>query len=94
MFFLSCMTFKLLFLYILLKNSKNAILFGNKKCECYIYHILIVVVVAVKVTQLCSTLCDPMDYSLLGSSVRGILQARILDWVVIPFSRGSSRFRD
>ena len=59
MFFLSCMTFKLLFLYILLKNSKNAILFGNKKCEYYIYHILIVVVVAVKVTQLCSALQPP-----------------------------------
>ena len=33
------------------------------------------------VTQLCLTLCDPMDYSLPGSSVRGILQARILEWV-------------
>ena len=39
-------------------------------------------------------LCDPMDYSLLGSSVHGILQARILKWVAIPFSRGSSRPRD
>ena len=38
------------------------------------------------VTQLCPTLCDPMDYSLLGSSVCGISQARILDWVTIsPF---------
>lgn len=55
-FFLSCIVFKLLFLYILLKNSKNAILFGNKKCEYYIYYILIVVVVAVKVSQLYSTL--------------------------------------
>ena len=40
---------------------------------------------------MCSTLCDPMDYSLLGYSVHGILQARILEWVAIPFSRGSSR---
>ena len=32
-------------------------------------------------------LCDPMDYSLPGSSVHGILQARILDWVAMPFSR-------
>ena len=40
------------------------------------------------------TLCDPMDCSLLGSSVHGILQARILEWVAIPFSRGSSRPRD
>jgi len=34
--------------------------------------------------QLCTTLCDPMDYSLPGSSVRGILQARILEWVACP----------
>ena len=36
------------------------------------------------------TLCDPMDYSLPGSSVHGILQARILKWVAVPSSRGSS----
>ena len=41
-------------------------------------------------TQSCSTLCDPMDCSPLGSSVLGILQARILEWVAIPFSMGSS----
>ena len=46
------------------------------------------------VTQLCSTLCDPMDCSPPGSSVRGILQARILEWVAIPFFRGSSQPRD
>ena len=40
--------------------------------------------------QLCLTLCNPMDYSLPGSSVYGISQARILEWVAIPFSRGSS----
>ena len=40
----------------------------------------------VKVTQLCPTLCDPMDCSLPGSSVCGILQARILEWVAFPFS--------
>ena len=37
------------------------------------------------------TLCDPMDYSLPGSSVHGIFQARILEWVVMPSSRGSSQ---
>ena len=42
----------------------------------------------VKVTQSCPPLCDPMDCSLKGSSVPGILQARILKWVAIPFSRG------
>ena len=39
------------------------------------------------VTQSCPTLCDPMDCSLPGSSVHGIRQARILEWVAIPFSR-------
>ena len=47
----------------------------------------------VLVAQLCLTLCDPMDYSPPGSSVRRILQARKLEWVGIPFSRGSSRPR-
>ena len=47
-----------------------------------------------EVTQLCPTLCDPMDCSLPGSSVHGIFQARILEWVAISFSRGSSQPRD
>ena len=42
----------------------------------------------------CLTLCDPMDCSPPGSSVCGILQERILEWVAIPFSRGSSQPRD
>ena len=42
------------------------------------------------VTQSCPTLCDPMDGSLPGSSVHGIFQARILEWVAISSSRGSS----
>ena len=46
--------------------------------------------VRVLVTQSCLTLCNPLDYSPSDSSVHGILQARILEWVVIPFSRGSS----
>ena len=41
----------------------------------------------------CLTLCDPMDCSPPGSSVHGILQARILEWTAIPFSRGSSQPR-
>ena len=41
--------------------------------------------------QLYLTLCDPMDCSLPGSSVHGILPARTLEWVTIPFSRGSSQ---
>ena len=47
-----------------------------------------------EVTQSCLTLCDPMDCSLPGSSVHGILQAKILEWVAIPYSRGSSQPRD
>ena len=43
-----------------------------------------------EVAQSCLTLCDPMNYSPPGFSVHGILQARILDWVAIFFSRGSS----
>ena len=46
-------------------------------------------VVIVKVTQLCPTLCDPMDYT-----VHGILQVRTLEWVAFPFSRASSQPRD
>ena len=46
------------------------------------------------VTESCPTLCDPKDCSLSGSSVHRILQARILEWVAISFSRGSSRPRD
>ena len=42
----------------------------------------------------CLTLCEPMDYSLPGSTVHGISQARILEWVAISFSRGSSWPRD
>ena len=48
------------------------------------------VCVCVFATQSCPTLCDPVSWSLQGSSVQGTLQARILEWVVIPFSRGSS----
>ena len=47
-----------------------------------------------EVAQLCMTLCDPMDCSLPGSSVHGIFQARILEWVAISFSRRSPQARD
>ena len=47
-----------------------------------------------EVAQSCLTLCDPMDCSLSGSSVHGIFQARVLEWIVISFSRGSSRLRN
>ena len=48
----------------------------------------------VKLLQSCPILCDPMDCSPPGSSVHGILQARILEWVAMSSSRGSSQPRD
>ena len=60
---------------------------GEKPCEC---HLAAVDKVVLLVTQGGLTLHDPMDYSLLCASVHGILQARILEWVAIPFSRESS----
>ena len=51
-------------------------------------------VVKVLVAQSCPTLCNPMDCSLPSSSAHGILQAKILEWVSISFSRGSSQLRD
>ena len=56
----------------------------DKMCVC----------VCVLFTQLRLTLCDPMNCSPPGSSVHGIFQARILEWVAIPFSRGFSQPRD
>ena len=47
-----------------------------------------------EVAQSCPTLCNPVDWSPPGSSVHGILQARILEWVASSFSRGSSWPRD
>ena len=51
-------------------------------------------IVPVLATQLCPTLCDPMDYSRPGSLVQDISQARILEWVAIFFCRGCSWLRD
>ena len=46
-----------------------------------------------EIAQSCLTPCDPMDCSLSGSSVHGIFQARVLEWIAISFSRGSSQTR-
>ena len=46
------------------------------------------------VSKSCPALCDSTDYSLPGSSVRGIFQARILEWVATSYSKGSSQPRD
>ena len=47
-----------------------------------------------EVAQSCPTLCNPMDCSLPGSSVHGIFQAIVLEWIAISFSRGSSQSRN
>ena len=47
-----------------------------------------------EIAQSCSTLCDPMDRSLLGSSISGIFWSKVLEWVAVSFYRGSSWPRD
>ena len=59
----------------------------------YFFRILYIGMCA-KSLQSCLTLCNPLDCSPPGSSVHGILQARILEWVAMPFSRGSSQPKD
>ena len=56
--------------------------------------IMMIACMSAKSLQLCLTVCDSMDYSLPGSSVHGILQATILEWVAMPSSRESSLPRD
>ena len=72
-------------------------------CVCYLFLIegrllynigLISSIQQHELAMLCLTLCDPLDCSLPGSSVHGILQARILEWVAMPSFRGSSQSRD
>ena len=67
-------------------------------CWSLVWRILSITLLACEseseVTQLCPTLCDPMDCSPSASSVHGILQPRILEWVVTPSSRRSSPSRD
>ena len=73
--------------------------FSNIVCLCYLLTLYVTLVCHIRereneVAQSCLTLCDPMDGSLLGSSVHGIFQAKVLEWAAISFSRGSSWPRD
>ena len=61
---------------------------------CVYVCVCVCVCVCVLVAQLCLTLCNPTDYSPPGFSVHGILQARILEWIAIPFSKRTSHLRD
>ena len=72
------------------RNVKRSLLFTHRP----VFLPLVTVWVHAKSLQLCLTLCDLMDYSPAGSSVCGILQARIMEWVALPFSKGSSLPRD
>ena len=76
-------------LWISWLHSPSAVILEPKKIKYMVY-----VCAYMLVAQSCLTLCDPMDCSLPGSSVHGILQTRLLQWVFIPFSRGSFRPRD
>ena len=58
------------------------------------YPAMFTILVCLLVAQSCPTLCDPVDRNLPDSSVHATLQARILEWVAIPLSRGSSQPRD
>ena len=63
-------------------------LFLVTSCKLTVQHVLY------SVTQLCLMFCDPMDGSLSGSSVHGISQTRIVEWVGISFCRESSQLKD
>ena len=62
-----------------------------KGLHCPVFSDVFVISLHAKLLQLCLTLCDPTDSSPPGSSVHGILRARILEWAAISSSRGSSR---
>ena len=64
------------------------------KVRNYVMIMIRMMCVCANLVQSCLTLCDPMDCSLPGSSVHGSFQARILGWVVMSSSRGSSWSRD
>ena len=80
------------FLYIFISQLRHPL---TKHTKTYQKKILIFNIpqvrhcVSVLVPQSCLTLCNPMDCSSPGSSIHGILQARTLEWVAIPFSRSS-----
>ena len=73
-----------------LSPSLYTYFFFSESFEGKLVMIPIMFIVVSLVTQSCPTLCNPMNCSLPGSSVHGFLQARILKWAAIPFSRGSS----
>ena len=75
-------------------RSGLQVLHEGKKRALLVLSLSLSLQVVLLVARSCLTFCGPMDYSPPGSSVHGILQARILEWGATPFSRGSSRPRD
>ena len=67
---------------------------GSEDQDCRLFAASIILCIACVCTQSCPIFCNPVDCSPPGSPVRGILQARILEWVAISSSRGSSRTGD
>ena len=67
---------------------------GKPKCMCVCVCVCMCMCAHVSVAQSCPSLWDPMDCSPPGSSVHGIIQARILEWFAMPSSRGSSQLWD
>ena len=89
---------KIVMLSVIFEWHSKDLLYGQNNEDSlllfpYIY-IPCTVHVCAKSFQPCPTLCNPRDYSPPGSSVHGLLQASILEWVAMPSSRGSSRPRD
>ena len=76
-------------IHIRIRISTLEILFPYRPLENIEQSSLCCAWVRVKSLQLCLTLCNPVDRSLLGFSVHGIVQARILEWAAMPSSRGS-----
>ena len=80
------------------RHSSRGVCFATKLCSqwfnrvwCFLQELSLPLL---KSLQSCPTLCGPTDYSPSGSSVYGILQARVLEWVATSFSRGSSWPKD
>ena len=97
---LKCIFCKILSPFILLSNTKNENT-NTPRGKDRKYRKIVVSIskrsdenCESEVVQSCDPLCDPMDWSPPGSSFHGILQARILEWVAISFSRRSSQPRD
>ena len=80
-------------------NPLNAIYYLAREMEAFVdlrarIASNVLCVLRAQMLQSCLTVCNPMDYSLPDSSVYGVFQARILEWVAMPSSRGSSQIRD